>query len=73
MLTFQAYQDVPEWLEECAEGAVGTDYGPAGGRFGSRDTRKQVCKFLLFGHALSVQNLTTVKEGYCHATKCTNF
>ena len=41
MLTFQAYQDVPEWLEECAEGAVGTDYGPAGGRFGSRDRSEE--------------------------------
>ncbi|XP_031562414.1 ATP-dependent RNA helicase DED1-like [Actinia tenebrosa] len=36
-----ASQEVPEWLESIAEGAIGTDYGPAGGRFGSRDTRKQ--------------------------------
>ncbi|EDO27708.1 predicted protein, partial [Nematostella vectensis] len=35
----EANQEVPEWLEEIAEGAIGTDYGPAGGRFGSRDTR----------------------------------
>jgi len=36
-----ASQEVPEWLEEIAEGAVGTSYGPAGGRFASRDTRRQ--------------------------------
>ncbi|XP_027056411.1 probable ATP-dependent RNA helicase DDX4 [Pocillopora damicornis] len=36
-----ASQEVPEWLEEIAESAVGTSYGPAGGRFASRDTRKQ--------------------------------
>ncbi|XP_019635855.1 PREDICTED: probable ATP-dependent RNA helicase DDX4 [Branchiostoma belcheri] len=36
-----AQQEVPEWLEEAAEGAIGTNYGPAGGSFGSRDTRKQ--------------------------------
>lgn len=39
-LTFKAEQEVPDWLEETAENAVGTNYGPAGGRFGSRDTRK---------------------------------
>ena len=40
----QASQEVPPWLEEIAESAVGTGYGPAGGRFGSRDTRRQVKK-----------------------------
>jgi len=37
-----ASQEVPEWLDEIAESAVGTSYGPAGGRFASRDTRRQV-------------------------------
>ena len=37
---FQAEQEVPDWLENQAESAVGTNYGPAGGRFGGRDTRK---------------------------------
>ena len=32
-------QDVPEWLEEVASGAVGSNYGPQGGGFASRDTR----------------------------------
>lgn len=36
-----ASQEVPEWLDEIAESAVGTSYGPAGGRFASRDTRRQ--------------------------------
>ncbi|XP_046850859.1 probable ATP-dependent RNA helicase DDX4 [Xenia sp. Carnegie-2017] len=35
-----AEQDVPDWLEEQAESAIGTNYGPAGGRFGGRDTRR---------------------------------
>ena len=35
-----AEQEVPDWLEEQAENAIGTNYGPAGGRFGGRDTRK---------------------------------
>lgn len=42
----QASQEVPEWLEEIAESAVGTSYGPAGGRFASRDTRRQVDNFV---------------------------
>lgn len=41
--SFKASQEVPEWLDEIAESAVGTSYGPAGGRFASRDTRRQVC------------------------------
>jgi hypothetical protein len=48
----QAQQEVPDWLENIAEGAIGTDYGPAGGRFGSRDTRRQVCK----DYGFKVQN-----------------
>ncbi|CAH3129662.1 unnamed protein product [Pocillopora meandrina] len=36
----QASQEVPEWLEEIAESAEGTSYGPAGGHFASRNTRK---------------------------------
>ncbi|XP_066278962.1 ATP-dependent RNA helicase DDX4-like [Branchiostoma lanceolatum] len=36
-----AQQNVPDWLEDAAEGAIGTNYGPAGGAFGSRDTRRQ--------------------------------
>nr|BAE44472.1 Vasa [Botryllus primigenus] len=34
-----AQQEVPDWLESCAEGAVGTHFGPKGGKFGARDTR----------------------------------
>ena len=41
----QASQEVPEWLDEIAESAVGTSYGPAGGRFASRDTRRQVLPY----------------------------
>ena len=36
----KALQDVPNWLEEVAERALGTSYGPAGGKFSSRDTRQ---------------------------------
>ena len=35
----QAHQDVPEFLEQAAEEAVGSDYGPAGGKFASKDLR----------------------------------
>nr|QOW95195.1 vasa [Ptychodera flava] len=36
-----ALQVVPDWLEEAADQAVGTGFGPrGGGRFGSRDARK---------------------------------
>lgn len=34
-----AQQEVPDWLESCALGAVGTHHGPKGGRFGARDAR----------------------------------
>lgn len=34
-----AHQAVPEFLEQAAEEAVGSDYGPAGGRFASKDLR----------------------------------
>lgn len=37
----QAYQDVPEWLEQVAEEAVGSSYGPAGGKFASKDRRER--------------------------------
>jgi hypothetical protein len=37
---FKALQDVPDWIEEVAERALGTNYGPAGGKFASRDTRQ---------------------------------
>ena len=36
----QAFQDVPEFLEAAAEAAIGTNYGPAGGRFASKDYRQ---------------------------------
>lgn len=36
---FQSEQVVPDWLEEVAETALGTGYGPKGGRFGGKDTR----------------------------------
>merc|ERR1719318_1165780 len=32
-------QVVPDWLEEAAETALGTGYGPKGGRFRGKDTR----------------------------------
>nr|WCJ13147.1 vasa [Exaiptasia diaphana] len=35
-----AFQEVPAWLEQAAEDAVGSGYGPKGGRFSSRDTRE---------------------------------
>ncbi|XP_019854878.1 PREDICTED: DEAD-box ATP-dependent RNA helicase 37-like isoform X1 [Amphimedon queenslandica] len=34
-----AEQDVPDFLEECAESAAGTNFGPSGGQFASRDIR----------------------------------
>ncbi|XP_032232165.2 probable ATP-dependent RNA helicase vasa-like isoform X3 [Nematostella vectensis] len=37
----EALQEVPAWLEEAAEVAFGTSYGPAGGRYGSKDTRER--------------------------------
>lgn len=39
IIDLKAMQDVPEWLEEVASGAVGSNYGPQGGGFASRDTR----------------------------------
>nr|CAB3237038.1 Vasa DEAD-Box Protein [Phallusia mammillata] len=33
-------QEVPSWLEECAESAVGTSFGKDRGGFGGRDTRR---------------------------------
>lgn len=35
-----ACQDVPDFLEAAGEAAVGTNYGPAGGRFASKDYRQ---------------------------------
>lgn len=35
-----ANQVVPDWLEDVAETALGTGYGPKGGRYGGTDTRK---------------------------------
>ncbi|XP_065834089.1 probable ATP-dependent RNA helicase DDX4 [Oscarella lobularis] len=35
-----ALQDVPTFLEESAQGSLGSNYGPRGGPFGGRDTRK---------------------------------
>ena len=31
---------VPDWLEYAAEEAIGSSYGPAGGKFASRDRRQ---------------------------------
>ena len=39
MLFLQAEQEVPDFLEQCAEDAVGSHYGPAGGQFASKDIR----------------------------------
>ena len=36
----QADQVVPDWLEHAAEEAVGSSYGPAGGKFASKDRRE---------------------------------
>lgn len=36
-----AHQDVPDFLEQAAEAAVGSGYGPASGRFASKDIRYQ--------------------------------
>ena len=38
----QAQQDVEMFLEQAAEEAVGSSYGPAGGRFASKDVRVSV-------------------------------
>eukprot|EP00794_Sanderia_malayensis_P008071 gene8071-8935_t len=35
-----ANQVVPDWLEEVAETALGTGYGPKGGKYGAEDTRQ---------------------------------
>lgn len=35
----QAQQDVASFLEQAAEEAVGSNYGPAGGKFASKDIR----------------------------------
>lgn len=35
----QAQQDVESFLEQAAMEAVGSSYGPAGGRFASKDVR----------------------------------
>ena len=35
----QAQQDVESFLEQAAEEAVGSSYGPAGGKFASKDVR----------------------------------
>ncbi|XP_077980837.1 ATP-dependent RNA helicase DDX4-like isoform X2 [Glandiceps talaboti] len=35
-----ALQVVPDWLDEAANEAIGTGFGPRGGRFGARDARK---------------------------------
>ncbi|KAK3743248.1 hypothetical protein QZH41_017049, partial [Actinostola sp. cb2023] len=37
----EACQDVPTWLEQAAEDAVGSSYGPKGGRFSARDHRER--------------------------------
>ncbi|XP_031556804.1 probable ATP-dependent RNA helicase vasa-like isoform X2 [Actinia tenebrosa] len=36
----EAFQDVPGWLEQIAEDAIGSSYGPTGGRFTSKDHRQ---------------------------------
>jgi len=33
-------QTVPDWLEEVAETALGSGYGPKGGKYGAKDTRR---------------------------------
>lgn len=35
----QSEQEVPSWLDEIADSAVGTGYGHRGGRFGGKDRR----------------------------------
>ncbi|XP_065646683.1 probable ATP-dependent RNA helicase DDX4 isoform X2 [Hydra vulgaris] len=35
-------QDVPEWLDDIAETAYGTDFGPRGGIYAAKDTRYNV-------------------------------
>lgn len=43
----QSGQEVPEWLEEIAMGAVGSSYGPGGGQFLSRDRRVRLKTFCI--------------------------
>lgn len=38
-LCLQANQDVDSFLEQAADEAVGSNYGPAGGKFASKDIR----------------------------------
>ena len=36
----ESEQTVSDWLEEVAETALGTGYGPKGGKYGAKDTRR---------------------------------
>nr|ACJ64200.1 vasa [Halocynthia roretzi] len=47
-------QEVPGWLENCAESAVGTSFGAGRGQFGARDARKAG-----FGRAQTCSRQTT--------------
>ena len=47
----QAEQDVPEFLEQAAEKAYGSSYGPVGGQFGSTDTRVGLLYYAMIYHA----------------------
>ena len=60
--SLQAEQDVPDFLEECAEQAIGTNFGPEGGQFASKDIRvsivKLTCCFKSSANASSFSNIS---------------
>ena len=51
--SFKSEQVVPDWLEEAAEKALGTGYGPKGGKFASKDTRSVSESFYTLSQHLS--------------------
>ena len=49
-LFLQSLQEVPAWLEGCAEGAIGTNFGSDRGNFGGRDARTKGRKVGGYNH-----------------------
>ena len=46
--SLQAEQDVPDFLEECAEQAIGTNFGPEGGQSTPKDIRVSIVKLAFY-------------------------
>ena len=53
----QAQQEVPDFLENAADSAVGTYHGGAGGSFGGRDTRRVSSQHLVWTWNIWVKGL----------------